>query len=370
MKFLEIYIRDFLAFIESEEYKHFKKIPITRERAVSQYQNPNADAQDVGLIIALNDNNEMMGYIGILPDKIHLKNHIEKFYWNTCWWVDPLVGKKAAMPLFYRMLKITGMRQIFFELTPKTAAVIDKLPYFSVVLRSGTRLFFRSYLGEIFSQKNKVKSIAPVFKVVDALWNIMWCPLRSFVENNGEHTFKGQYEVISDIDEEVGGFIQQKSQKQLIRRGRAELNWIMHYPWLIAENENKSLEFQKRKYYFSHRVKSFRHYLVKLYLPEKKMIAFLIMNERNDHFSIPYLFCEPEKIKIAVNFIRYFLMKKKAKSFYTFNNQVLNVVEKWRLPHIFKLKLTKYMGFPANDKYKELKHAYYQDGDGDVVFTG
>ena len=370
MKLLEIKIGELPSFIETDQYRHFQQIPITRERAISQYHNPNADKHDVGLIIALNDEGKVLGYIGILPEKIYWKNQIEKFYWNTCWWVDPLIGKKAAMTLFFQMLKITGMKQLFFELTTKTASVIEKLPYFTVSSRVGMRLFFRFYTAELLKQKSKFKAVIPVLKIVDGIGNVIWYPVRSYTNIKGRKRFSNRFKIESHIDDEVSEFIQPFLQYHVIRRGKAELNWIMDYPWLVVENENKSHEFQTGNYYFSRQVNSFRHYPVKLYSSERKMIAFLFMNERNGHFSIPYVFCEPEKIEIVADFVRYFLMKKKAKSFYTFNNQVLKVVEKWRIPHVFKKKLTKYMGFPTDDKYKDLKREHYQDGDGDVVFTG
>lgn len=368
MTFKEIIIGEFSTFVESHLYKNFRNIPITKERALSQYNNPNADKEDIGLILALDSSNEVIGYIGILPEKIYWKGREEKFYWNSCWWVDPVKGKKAAMPLFYQMLKYTGKKQFFFELTPKTKQVIERLSFFKTKIRTGHRLFIRFYLAEIFTKKNKLKGLATVFMLVDIIGNACLYPWHRLLEKKGRMNYEHKYQLTRQVDEEAAKFIRPFLENQVIQRGKDELNWILGHPWLVTEKTGTERQDMFR-YYFSYRVKSFHQYVIKLF-EENQMTALLLITERDGHFSVPYIFCHDVFIPPVMGFIRYFLIKKRAKTFISFHPGILSVIRKNSLPAFYTKRVQKHMAFPAGEYYDGLEDGVFQDGDGDVVFTG
>jgi hypothetical protein len=368
MRFLEIKITEFPQFITSELFNQFEHIPITKERAISQYHNPNAGDKDVGLIICLDEHDMLIGYIGILPGKVHWRNDVDKFYWNSCWWADPSKGKSISMHLFYRMLQITAKKHIFFELTDKTRAIVDKLPYFTTKERFGKRVFTRFYLTDIARKRHASGLVVVVLKAFDAIGNVALFPFQFIYKKKLQKKLRCHAECIAQVDDETQNFIAPFLQHQVIRRGKEELNWIVNHPWLKKTKSNRGRK-QNRTYYFSHAVRSHQQYLMKLF-EDHKMIAFLLVNEKDKHFSVPYLFCsDSDAWKVGV-FIKSLIIDKKAKSFITFNPTILPWFERLEFPFIYGKSMTKYMGFPADNMYQGIEHAHFQDGDGDFVFTG
>ena len=65
-----------------------KTLPITKHRALSYSRNPRAAEDDPVLLVASQDN-RVVGYLGILPDKIFVNEAVYKMGWLTSWWVDP-----------------------------------------------------------------------------------------------------------------------------------------------------------------------------------------------------------------------------------------------------------------------------------------
>ena len=63
-------------------------LPITKNRALSYINNPNANEDDLVLFVAYNKDN-IIGYIGVLPDSIFIENNVYNIAWATSWWVDP-----------------------------------------------------------------------------------------------------------------------------------------------------------------------------------------------------------------------------------------------------------------------------------------
>ena len=68
MNFKVLTIKQLEEYIHSSEFKNAEIIPITFHRARSQIKNPRATSENVVLIIAYNDKNEIIGYTGALPD--------------------------------------------------------------------------------------------------------------------------------------------------------------------------------------------------------------------------------------------------------------------------------------------------------------
>ena len=94
-------------FINSKEYFNLKTLPITKHRAISHIKNPRADKDDILLILAFEEN-DIVGYLGVLPDRLFLSD--EKSYkcgWLSCFWVDYSVrGKGIGEQLIRKSLEL------------------------------------------------------------------------------------------------------------------------------------------------------------------------------------------------------------------------------------------------------------------------
>ena len=61
--------------INDKDFWLKSRLPITPYRLYSQINSPLADDRDICLIIALDSQNEIKGFIGILPDSIFIDNN-------------------------------------------------------------------------------------------------------------------------------------------------------------------------------------------------------------------------------------------------------------------------------------------------------
>ncbi len=62
-------VADLKTALVSEDFWLTETLPITKHRALSYSRNPRAEEDDLVLLVAYQDN-RVIGYLGILPDKI------------------------------------------------------------------------------------------------------------------------------------------------------------------------------------------------------------------------------------------------------------------------------------------------------------
>lgn len=364
MRFQEITIGELTSFIKSDLYKNSKNLPITEQRAFSQAKNPRANSNDVALIIAVGKTEQIVGFIGALPEKLP-NNPSLKIAWNSCWWIDPINGKGTAMPLFIHFLKSWDNNVMFRDLTPKTDAILSRFNQFEKVKKlRGYRYFLRLNSAEIFCNKNKnwcyFKSI---LKVVDAIFNFgVSLKNKSFLlPKNNSVTVKK----IDKIDEEVEIFIKNKQQNELFKRGKKELNWILENPWIVKKSKVKSNQF----YYFSDSAKKFDNSVFKLYDKNNTLLAVLFLTNNNGLVKMPYSYFDTENIPEILTFLFSYLIEIKATSILLFNPLLNQAIQKtknsfWHIKEDEK-------DFVVSKKLVPFlpKDFHFQDGESDFVFT-
>src|SRR4051812_49201802 len=87
------------AFIQTDEFKTMPVVPISTHRALSHQANPRVEEKDVIMILAY-EGEKMVGYLGVLADRIFNGTGSFKCGWLSCMWVDPtLRGKGIAKQL-------------------------------------------------------------------------------------------------------------------------------------------------------------------------------------------------------------------------------------------------------------------------------
>jgi len=77
-------VADLKIALVSEDFWQTPTLPITKHRALSYCRNPRADEDDPVLLVAYQDN-RVIGYLGILPDKIYVNDVDYKLGWLTSW---------------------------------------------------------------------------------------------------------------------------------------------------------------------------------------------------------------------------------------------------------------------------------------------
>ncbi len=363
MELNEIKISELTNFLQSDLYKNSKNIPITQQRALSQIKNPRADKNDTALIIAVNNKN-IVGFIGALPEYFPDINNV-KLAWNSCWWVDAKTGKQSAIPLFLKFLKSYDNQVMFRDLTDKTEQIINRLNLFEKVKKlNGVRYFLRFNTSEILMRKSDFfKKIKPVLQLQDNLLNLGLLSKQKILlrlENNVYTKIK-----IDLMDDEAEQFIQKNNKKELFKRSKKELNWILNNPWIVKKSFKKSNQF----YYFSDASNSFKNDVFKVYNKDNRLIAVLFFTLRNGLVKLPYAYFNVDDLHIVTQVITDYLQGKKAISFLTFNPQINKKLQQKK--HLFWYKKPEIKDFVVSKKIIQYlpENFVFQDGEGDFVFT-
>ncbi len=350
------------AFVEAPSFEQLPYIPISPLRAISQQQNPNAEADDPALVVAYDENLEVLAYFGCLPDSLR-ETTSEKVCWSSCWWVHPQKGKAAVMPVFYKGLQLWKGKMLFDALPKRSRIVLEKMGYFSFWKIEGIHAFLRFKLHKIIPAR--IPFLAPlknIFYLIDSLINI-FLPIKFvFWKRRNPRSVGIRIDQIKHVDETTIQFIQALAGNDLILKGRRSFNWIHQSPWLSSNNSYTD------QYHFSSHAKHFENILLNVYQNDE-LIAFFWLTIRDGTAKLPYCYVLQEKKDIATTALLHQLIQLPIDTFICFQANILDALNKNHPPFLFKKHLTKVFGWTKTlDQYFE-KDPYIQDGDGDGVFT-
>ena len=356
---------ELIKFVESNVFSQLVDVPITPLRAISQYHNPKAKPDDPVLIIAFNEDQEVIAYVGCLPDQLALAPE-EKICWNSCWWTHPEKGKGASMPVFYKALQLWNAKMLFDGLPARSEAILRSLKFVHFEKIIGLRGFLRSKFHQIIlNRKPELKPFQVLFKFFDGGINLLLTP-RFYLWKKRLEQSKLIIERIERVHSEVDQFIQQQSRKQLIQRTANDLNWILDNPWLDQE-KNKNAVFQKR-YFFSAHTERFESHLFKIKNGDQ-LVAFVFLSDRDGTITLPYFYCLSDHVESVSKIILHQLLLLKATTFLCYQTQLVPYFQKDTNPFFYAKKMSKTVGIPDALKIYFDQTPMIQDGDGDVVFT-
>ena len=351
-------------YIYSAEYSNLKHIPITKHRAWSQIHNPRSGVDDILLLLAYEDQ-KLVGYLGVLPDKILINAKFERCGWLSCIWIDKEHrGKQIAFKLVQKGMEVWDGRILATEFTGPAKRLYDKTNNFAKLSeKKGIRLYVRLDLHGILPIKNEVfrrfKSLLKTFDFVsNSLLDLRFYFFRNQLSNI-------QFEYINHIDEETDNFIKSKQENNLFRRQADELNWIIKNPWILSSPAQDS---NSKKYHFSSLDKRFMFVPIKILDANNDISAFIVFARRNDHLKIPYFF--GDDLELIVKVINYHLVKWRVKTFTTFNEKLALYLKSNNTPSLFKKEMKRnYIISTIFDFNLLEKNIEIQDGDADCSFT-
>ncbi len=361
MKFKEIQIKAFLDFIKSDLYQNSTNIPITEQRAISQFYNPRANKEAIALILAIDKTNQIVGFIGALPDYF-AKHPSIQIAWNSCWWTDQKKGKQTALPLFLKFLKVWNNKVMFRDMTSKTFQVIKRLNKFEEVKAlNGYRYFIRINSAEILPNKHKsFNLIKPLLSFSDMVINSL-LTIKNINFKNDDSFIVNE---INSFDKESIQFMNKQNTNELFKREETELNWILKQKWITKSSKIKPNQF----YYFSDDGK-FSNHLLKIHDHNKNIIALLFLTNNNGLVKVPYAYFDRKNVETVVKAINHFLKKHNAISFLTYNEYLNNYILKNNNPFWYKKQDNKVFFLSKNLVEYTNWEFDFQDGEGDFVFT-
>ena len=282
-------VADLKAALSSEDFWHTRTLPITKHRALSYIHNPRASDDDIVLLVAYQDS-LVIGYVGILPDKIFTDNRSHRIGWLTSWWVDPVyAGSGVGAVLLFKALNAFGQNLGVSGSSRDAGKVLDATRKFmSLKTIKGLDIRLRFNLSGAWLRKRPaLKSMRLLLKLLDGITDeIVNCRSLAWQRNNAALP-RLTFEYISTIDEETDRFIQKHNRKDLTRKTAADLNWIMKYPWILPAPLKDSTG---SRYFFSSRADRFFYLGVKVFDQEKKLAGFFLARVRDDRMSIVFAY--------------------------------------------------------------------------------
>jgi predicted N-acetyltransferase YhbS len=357
-------------FIHSEDFKNSEVIPISTHRAISHIHNPRLKPDDKIMFLAYMDT-KLVGYLGVLSDRIFVNDEEIHAGWLSSIWVDTKVrGKGIALNLLQTALNSWEGKILATEYTLSAKALYDKSNAFVELLElEGQRGYLRFNFHEILANKYSLfNKISPLLNLTDIALNA-FNEIRLFFWKRRIRIDFNRIQYLNQIDIETSDFVSLKQKKELTRRGIEELNWIIKYPWILNTSNGDS---SSHKYHFSSFDESFENITLKMTNKDGNIIAFLMFVFRSKHLKIPYCYFEEEKIEEVINIIFYHMLEKKIKMVTVFNPDLITYFKTRKTPffHLRKMKrgyiITKKI-FESFNASKTQVHIH--NGDGDCAFT-
>jgi GNAT superfamily N-acetyltransferase len=245
-------------------------VPITGHRALSQSQNPYADEDDVGLLVA-RCGGKIVGYSGLLPGRLRGPAGLTKVYYGTAQYVLPEYRRRlVAVALMKEVLSVasdyaaTGFNSegkglcegfglpamgplVFYELD------LRKWNPASLPLRLARRMLATSIKRLLYGSILRAQS--------DLRRAVRWVQVPEFGDTEAE-------------------LIAARYEKPAFYRGVECVNWMLRDKWVV---EPEQAEDRCRSYHFSNTRDVFRYLPLRVYLAnEGRCLGFLILSVSAD----------------------------------------------------------------------------------------
>lgn len=360
-------VTDLKAVLLSDNFWLTETLPITKQRALSYSHNPRADGDDLVLLVAYRDNG-VIGYLGILPDKIFVNDTGYKIGWLTSWWVDPAcktTGVGAillfkALGAYHHRLGVSGGSK-------EATKVLDASQKF-MALKTLRGLDIRLRFNATKAILRKIPAMR-VFRVLFRIFDITTAEivdLKSFFWKRRNSILRRlTFEYISFIDEEADRFIQRHHRHDLTRKKKAELDWIMNYPWILSAPLKDS---KSRRYYFSSMAGRFFYLGIKVFEQNDGMIGFLLLKVRDDLMSVTYSFFESRHASSIITAVAHQALAMDVSTISLYDEQLVTGFSELRCPCWSAKKSSR--GFYVSKAFADipLSDCRLHGGDGDLVF--
>lgn len=345
-------------FISSGKYRSDAFIPITKHRAESQIKNLKAD-EDQTLLILAYEEEKLAGYVGCLPDFFLIDGKKLKYAWlSTLFVSSDFRGKRIAQKLLDKAFEQYNGNIAITEFTPEAESLYNKIKVFKYIpAKEGRRFYLKTdFQNMIPAKKPKLKSLKPVFKFSDTIFNFLISFKNSFQE---KPEFK--FEILSEIDEESKDFIAQFPSN----RTADEINWFVKNPWIL-EGEKPDPD-----YLFSSFSKELKYFWIKIYNTQNQLETSALLLLRDGHLKIPYLFSE-NNLKNFTEFLAWFSEKNKVKLVTSYQSDLNSEIENsGNFPKIHSRNTERRYMFHEK-MFSHLPVNFtpnFQDGDGDCALT-
>lgn len=349
-------------FIGSEGYRNMPVIPVSPERALSWINNPRMEPEDV-LMYLLFEGEKLIAYRCILPDR-----HADvRFGWLSGNWVHPDRRRQGlASRLFEEAFRDWGHQLMYTNYAPESRAVYDKTGKFVLYReKQGARYYQRALSAKLLGRRSRFyRSARPVLDMADGIINT-WQDYRiSRLQKMKKPGFL-HAEPIPSPDPLSIGLMEKRGRLGFGMRDQEAFDWIFSFPWL-REGEKKD-----DRYFFSWIVPRYRKTCLKIWDQAGEPAGFLMVSIVGDQMTLPYVCLEEAAPAVAVQILDHYRSAETVSYITTYNPDVMNLMENSRIPLLGRRNMVQHY-FATHELIRQLPAGdklFFQDGDGDVVFT-
>jgi len=227
-------------------------VPITMQRAIAHANNPYAAKNDVGLLVAIDSDDEVVGYFGILPLLLRNGDECFKANWFTTWSVSSkvrgrgvgaqLMAEALSLKLDYLIVGSVHARRVcqkygFWERQPLSYYWLDTTGMGHLNPLVWLRRGYRKLL-HLLRINREVKLKTPFIDRLDS-WIGPVLKRLFYALITGPQT-----KVLADIRFEEVDQIQREPATRPHRpqvelhRGVDAVNWMLRYPWVVETGQS------------------------------------------------------------------------------------------------------------------------------------
>ncbi len=351
-------------FVRSPSFQQASVIPISTQRALAQARNPGAREEDVVLVLAY-DSDQLMGYLGLLPDSLYTHGKPQPIAWMSCIWVSPAArGKGVAKRLLRAADKQWTSRLLATEFTGPARQLYDKMKLFDDLQSlNGMRAYLRPNLSFLLPKKHAFwrtsRFLLKGFDLVLTPFN----KLRMYAYKRSIPP-EYRWEKVEQLDAPTAAWLKTQQEAELFARDASSINWMLNHPWLA--NDEQAVKDQSR-YAFSVYAQHFSMPCMKLY-HKKQLAGLIILALRDRHLKIPYLYVSEEHIRGLVALLEQYLLEQAVDMLTTYHPALCQYWQK-RSPFYHKRPFIRQYLISQSLSRRVSQAFKIQDGDGDCAFT-
>ena len=203
-------------------------IPLTRERALSQINNPRADESDIVLLVAY-DGDTVVAHLGVVPDLAFTSAGQNKVGWLTAWWANPdskysgvgMMLMMRAMAFYKNGAGASG----FSEGAKRVYAATRQFK--TIKEQPGITAFARFDASHLLTKRfPSLHRFRLALEFGDAVGNLFVRMRQALWRRHQKLPQSVRLEYVPEFDFEAEQFIAQLNQNELTRRGAKEMNWV------------------------------------------------------------------------------------------------------------------------------------------------
>ncbi|CAL2101486.1 N-acetyltransferase domain-containing protein [Tenacibaculum sp. 190130A14a] len=264
----------------------------TKHRLLAHYKNPKSNDDDIALLVAYIDA-QIVGYMGVYIDYIHIGDKAEKIGWLSTWWLHKSsAGKGIGKEMLKKMYELNDGRIGISQFTPSAKRVYDKSGFFNYLKKLvGCKIDLRLNLEYLLpAYKESLRKYTWLFRTIDTTFNVVNEFKLKMVYSSYKKSMKNySIDYLTHIDSKMASFLQEKQHKNLTKRDADFFQFIKTYQW-IEEAPLVDFVTNKKKYFFSDYNKNFNIYLVKVEDKEANIVGFICLLRKDAELKVLQIF--------------------------------------------------------------------------------